>query len=179
MSETDQDPHGDMTPSEWMVRFAPLIPVGGLVLDLACGAGRNGRYLRSLGFRLIMLEKNILGIIDMASDEHVEIVATDLEDGRPWPLADRLFDCVVVTNYLHRPILHDIVRSVAPGGVLIYETFAQGNEKFGRPSNPAFLLRPEELLIAARPELRVVAFEDIEISTPRPAAVQRIAAVRE
>src|SRR5690606_29782560 len=95
-----------------------------------------------------------------------------------WPLGDRRFAGVIVTNYLHRPLLPLIVQAVAPGGALIYETFAQGNERFGRPRSPRFLLEPGELLEAVRGQLEVVAYEHGEIPEPKPAMVQRIAAVR-
>jgi len=103
-------------------------------------------------------------------------IAADLEAGSPWPLAGQRFDLVVVTNYLHRPILPEIVGAVAPGGLLLYETFAQGNERFGKPSNPDFLLRPGELAKAVAVGLEVLAYEEIELGPPRPAVVQRIAA---
>lgn len=166
-------------PSTWVKRFVNLIPEGGLVLDLACGGGRHSRYLLSLGYRVVCLDRDITAVADLASDERVELIACDLEDGRPWPLADRRFDGVVVTNYLHRPLMKHLVGAVAPGGALIYETFADGNQAFGQPRNPDFLLKREELLIFCRPELRVVAFEDLLVTEPRPAAIQHIVAVRE
>lgn len=179
MSMAVDVPRIQMEPSAWVRRFAELIPEGGVVLDLACGAGRHGRYLLSLGHRIVLLDRDIAAVADLAADEHVELIACDLEDGRPWPLDDRTFDGVVVTNYLHRPLMKHLVRAVAPGGALIYETFADGNQAFGQPRNPDFLLQREELLIFTRPELRVVAFEDILVTDPRPAAIQHIAAVRE
>ena len=108
----------------------------------------------------------------------MELFARDLEGRRPWPLDSRQFEGVIITNYLHRPILKHVVQAVAVGGALIYETFAEGNEAYGRPSNPSFLLKREELLNCARPELTVLAFEDVIVSSPRRAAVQRIAAIR-
>lgn len=166
-------------PSAWVRRFGGLIPVGGEVLDVACGAGRHGRFFHDLGHSVVLLDRDITRVTDMASFDRVEIVARDLEAGRPWPLEGRTFAGVIVVNYLHRPILDTIVRSVAPGGVLIYETFAVGQETIGRPSNPDFLLHREELLIRVRPELRVVAFEDMEETHPRPAFKQRVVAVRD
>ena len=168
----------DLTVSSWVERFAELVPKDVEVLDVACGAGRHGRFFRSRGNPVVMLDRNIAPVADMAADPDVQLVAFDLEAGRPWPLADRRFGCVVVTNYLHRPIMRDIVAAVAPGGMLIYETFARGNEAFGRPKNPDFLLHNEELLILCRPELRVIAFEDLTVAVPAPACIQRIAAVR-
>ena len=172
-------PRVEMEPSPWVRRFADLIPENGVVLDLACGAGRHARYLLSLGFRVLLLDRNITAVADLAADENVELIACDLEDGRPWPLGERTFDGVLVTNYLYRPFMKSIVSAVAPGGALIYETFANGNQAFGRPRNPDFLLQREELLHFARPQLQVVAFEEIVFGAPKPAAIQHIAAVRE
>jgi SAM-dependent methyltransferase len=169
----------EMEPSPWVQRFADLIPKNGVVLDLACGTGRHARYLLSLDFRVLLLDRNITAVADLAADEHAELIACDLEDGRPWPLGERTFDGVLVTNYLYRPLMKSIVSAVAPGGVLIYETFAHGNQAFGRPSNPDFLLQREELLNFARPQLQVVAFEDIVCGALKPAAIQHIVAIRE
>lgn len=165
-------------PLPWIVRFAPLVPAGGTVLDVACGAGRHARMFRQLGHPVVVLDRDVIHVSDMASDEGVEIVARDLESGRDWPLGDRTFAAVIVAHYLHRPLFPALVRAVAPGGVLIYETFAVGNERFGRPSNPDFLLHREELLFSVRPELQVIAFEDLEESEPRPAVKQRVVATR-
>ena len=166
-----------LAPSPWVVDHAALIAPGGEVLDLAAGGGRHTRYLLGLGYRVRALDRDVSGLTDLAGTPGVEIIEADLENGRPWPLAGRRFDGVVVTNYLHRPILPAIVAAVRPGGALIYETFAIGNERFGRPSNPDFLLRANELIEAARDQLRIVAFEDVELGPPRPAMVQRIAAL--
>jgi len=106
------------------------------------------------------------------------VLEADLEEA-PWPYPGRRFDAIVVTNYLHRPLLPTLAGSLEPGGMLIYETFALGNERFGKPSNPAYLLAPGELLEAVRGTLRVLAFEDLVVSDPRPAAIQRLAARRE
>lgn len=165
-------------PSAWVVKHGGMIPPGGAVLDVACGAGRHGRFFRSLGHPVVMLDRDISRVADMASDGEVEIVARDLEGGRPWPLTGRRFAGVVVVNYLFRPILPALVAAVAPGGALIYDTFAVGNEAYGHPSNPDYLLRREELLIAVRPELVVMAFEDVEETDPRPSVRQRVLAVR-
>ncbi len=165
-------------PSPWVVKHGGMIPPGGTVLDVACGAGRHGRFFRSLGHPVVMLDRDITKVADMASDGEVEIVARDLESGRPWPLTGRQFAGVIVVNYLHRPILPALVASVAPGGALIYDTFAVGNEAYGHPRNPDYLLHREELLIAVRPELVVMAYEDVEETEPRPAVRQRVLAVR-
>ena len=164
--------------SPWVARFADLVPAGGRVLDVACGGGRHARFFLKQGHPVTAVDRDVSGLADLRDQPEVEIVEFDLEAGGPWPFAGRAFDGVVVTNYLYRPILADIVAAVAPGGVLIYETFARGHERFGRPSNPDFLLEPGELLEAVRGELRVVAYEDLVVEEPDPKAVQRIAAVR-
>lgn len=165
-------------PSNWVLKHGGMIPPGGTVLDVACGSGRNGRFFRSLGHPVVFLDRDITQVADMASDDGVEIVARDLESGRPWPLPGRQFAGVIVVNYLYRRALPALVAAVAPGGALIYDTFADGNEAYGRPSNPDYLLHREELLIAVRPELVVMAYEEVEETEPRPAVRQRILAVR-
>jgi SAM-dependent methyltransferase len=167
-----------VTASPWIARFAPLVPPGGAVLDVACGGGRNTRLFLELGHPVVAVDRDTAGVADLAGDSRVEIVERDLESGAPFPFLDREFAAVVVTNYLHRPILPDLVSVVSPGGVLLYETFARGQERFGRPTNPDFLLEPGELLEAVRGRLRVVAYEDLILDGPDPACVQRIATVR-
>lgn len=166
-------------PSSWVRRFAGRVPKGAPVLDLACGGGRHGRLFLARGHPVLALDRDVTGLADLRGTAALEVVEADLEDGRPFPLAGRRFGGVVVANYLYRPLLPALVAAVAPGGVLIYETFALGNECFGRPSNPDFLLRPGELLEAVRGTLRVIAYEDRVVQRPRPAAVQRICALRD
>ncbi len=167
----------DLAPSRWVERFAALVPSGGAVADIACGTGRHGRLFLARGHPVTFVDIDVAGLDDLAGRDNVEIIAADLETGGPFPLAGRRFGGVIVTNYLWRPILGDIVALVAPGGVLIYETFAEGNARFGRPRNPDHLLRAGELLEAVRGRLVVVAYEHGEIAEPRPAVVQRIAAI--
>jgi SAM-dependent methyltransferase len=163
--------------SRWVARFADLVPAGGRVLDVACGGGRHARFFLQRGHPVTVVDRDVSGVADLGEDPNVEILEFDLE-ADSWPFAGRAFDGVVVTNYLWRPILPDIVASVAPGGVLLYETFARGQERFGHPHNPDYLLEPGELLDAVRGELRVAAYEDLVVEEPAPKAVQRIAAVR-
>ena len=163
-------------PSPWVERFASLIPAGGLVLDLACGGGRHTRHLSAMGYRLLAVDIDVTRVADLSTNENVEIIKADLEAG-DWPLGERRFDGIVVTNYLHRPHLPRLVESLAPGGVLIYETFAKGNEKLGGPRNPAFLLNPAELLDAFAPRLTILAYEHAVEDEPAPAVRQRICAV--
>lgn len=166
----------DTPPSPWVVRWASLIRPGGEVLDLACGAGRHARHLAAQGFEVCAVDRD--PALFPGPPAGVTLVGADLEAG-PWPFAGRRFDAIVATNYLHRPLLPVLVDSLEPGGILVYETFARGNERFGKPSNPDFLLAPGELLEAVRGRLRVVAYEDLVVTVPRPAAVQRLCARRE
>ncbi|MGQ0679398.1 MAG: class I SAM-dependent methyltransferase [Actinomycetota bacterium] len=156
-----------------------MVPSGGRVLDLACGRGRHTRLLLELGHRVLGVDADLSGLIDLFGHPRLEMLEIDLEAGGEYPLAGQCFAAVVVTNYLHRPILPAIVDSVAEGGVLIYETFATGNERFAGPSRLDFLLLPGELLSAVAGKLRVLAYEDLILEEPQPAAVQHIAAVRE
>jgi SAM-dependent methyltransferase len=165
-------------PSAWIVRFAPLVRVGGPVLDLACGQGRHTRFFLERGHPVTAVDIDLSGLDDLQGHEGLEVLRADLEDGSPWPLGDRRFDAVVVTNYLWRPLFPRIVDAVDEGGVLLYETFAVGNEAYGRPAKPDFLLRPGELLEVVRGRLQIVAYEHGYLDEPRPAIKQRLCAVR-
>jgi SAM-dependent methyltransferase len=165
------------TPSDWVRRWAPLVVAGGRVLDLACGGGRHARFLAGLGLRVLAVDRDPAARDALAGVAGVEVRVADLEGG-PWSLEGERFDGIVVTNYLHRPLFPRLVEVLADGGVLIYETFAAGNERYGRPSNPDFLLQPNELLERTRP-LVPVAFEQGRVERPRPAVVQRLCAVRD
>lgn len=175
---SSERPHESVTaPSPWVERFVGLAPPGGAALDLACGAGRHVRFLRARGHSVTAVDRDGAALAPLAADPGVETVHADLEDGGPWPLGPRRFALVIVANYLWRPLLPAIVAAVAPGGALVYETFARGNEKYGKPSNPDFLLLPGELLDAVAGRLRVIAYEDLYVDRPKPAMVQRIAAI--
>src|SRR6266571_2002029 len=163
------------SPSPWVRRWAALIRPGGRVLDVACGHGRHVRYLSSLGLAVVGVDRDEAALAALRGIGGVEIHIADIEAG-PWPFAPGGFDGVVVTNYLWRPLFPNLVEALRSGGALIYETFALGNERYGRPSNPAFLLRPNELLHGVEP-LAVVAFEQGLITAPKPAVVQRLCAV--
>lgn len=164
------------SPSEWVRRFAPLIPKGGRVLDLACGSGRHARFLAALGHPVEAVDRDAESLQFLAGTAGVNATRADLEGG-PWPYSGVRFAAIVVANYLHRPLFPRLLDALEEGGVLLYETFARGNEKFGRPSNPDFLLKPGELLDVVRGRLRVVAYEDLFVAEPKPAMVQRICAV--
>jgi SAM-dependent methyltransferase len=148
------------------------------VLDLAAGRGRHTAVLLAAGRRVLAVDRDVAALTARFSgDPRCDIKEMDLEDGRPWPHGGG-FAAIIVTNYLHRPLLPAIPDALAPDGLLLYETFMTGNERFGRPSNPDFLLRPGELLAAFLDRLQVLAFEQGVITMPRQAAVQRIAAVK-
>lgn len=165
--------HGTEAPSAWVQRWSHLVPAGGAVLDVACGHGRHLRWFADRGHSVTGLDRSPEAIGAVSGIGRA--VLADIENG-PWPLAEETFDAVVVTNYLWRPLLPTLMDSLADGGVLIYETFATGNETVGKPSRPDFLLRPGELLQACA-GLQVVAFEDGFLDRPER-FIQRIAAVR-
>lgn len=166
--------HHSDTPSPWIQRWSHLAPAGAPVLDVACGMGRHLRWFAARGHPVTGVDSSPQAA--QAAAAVGEALCADMENA-PWPLAGREFGAVVVTHYLWRALLPTIVASVAPGGVLLYETFASGNETVGKPSRPDFLLQPGELLRTCT-GLRVVAYEDGFLDAPER-FVQRIAAVRE
>ncbi|CAN5240250.1 class I SAM-dependent methyltransferase [soil metagenome] len=172
--QTPRTPQTTQAPSPWVMRWSHLAREGGSALDVACGSGRHMRWLAERGHAATGVDRSAEALRSAAAFGRT--VLADIENGT-WPFAGQLFDLVVVTNYLWRPRLPDIVSALAPGGVLLYETFAAGNETVGKPSRPDFLLQPGELL-AACAGLRVIGYEDGYLDTP-PRFVQRIAAVRE
>ena len=166
----------NLAPSPWIRRFADLIPRGE-VLDLACGRGRHARLLAGLGYRVEAVDRDEAVLASLAGVDGVSVRQADLENG-PWPYYGRAFEGIVVANYLHRPLVPHLLSGLAEGGVLIYETFMVGNERFGKPTDPAHLLRTGELLDLVRNRLTVVAFEQGEVGKPWPAVVQRLCAKR-
>ena len=176
-ADRDAPRHGSQAPSAWVERFAALVPAGGAVLDLACGYGRHGRLFADRGHPVTAVDVDPAAIGAVAADPRIEAIAADLEAGA-WPLGDRRFAGIVVTNYLWRPILPRLAAALDQGGVLIYETFAMGNERYGRPRKPAHLLRPGELLQAFAEPLCVVAYEHGIVDQPRPGQAKRLAVDR-
>ena len=173
-------PHSDtartLAPSPWVQRFAHLVNPGGAVLDLACGSGRHAHFFACRGYSVTAVDRDISRI---RGNPNIRTICADLEGGGPWPFRGISFSGIVVTNYLHRPLFGPIVESLAPGGVLIAETFAIGHEEFGRPRHPDFLLRKNEYLsaLAIPSGLTVVAYEFGYEEYPKPAVMQRLCAV--
>lgn len=167
-------------PSPWVKRFAPLIPAGGRVLDLACGNGRHTRYLIERGWFAVALDRDTAAVADLAASPQVQVIEADLEDGGAWPLAGQRFDGIVVVNYLYRPLFPHLLDGLAEGGVLIYETFARGNEAFSRPRNPDHLLGSGELIDIVGGRLQIVAYEHGLVENgPLPGVIQRICAIND
>jgi SAM-dependent methyltransferase len=163
--------------SPWVRRFAPLIPKGGVVLDLACGSGRHSELLASMGHDVLAVDQDVTAIESLGNPA-ITPRRLNLEEA-DWPLTGSEFSAIIVTNYLYRPHLDQLPKMLQKEGVLIYETFALGNGEFGKPSNPNFLLNPGELLaFASRQGLYVAAYEDIYVDEPKPAMVQRLCAVK-
>jgi SAM-dependent methyltransferase len=160
-------------PDTWVSRFAPLVYSGGSVLDVACGNGRHTKLFLETNHPVTAVDRTVAAMDSLKRHKGLELIEADVETG-PWPLPGRTFDAIVVVNYLHRPLLPIFAASLNPGGVLIYRTFGVGNEKYGKPSNPDFLLKPNELLDAFN-DLEVIAFESGDVGT---AVIQRLCAVR-
>jgi SAM-dependent methyltransferase len=164
---------GTGAPSPWLLRWAHLLQAGSTALDLACGGGRHVRWLAAKGLSVTAADRDAEAVAPLR--DSAEVIVADIESG-PWPLGERQFDLVLVTNYLWRPLWPRVLGAVRPGGLLVYETFARGNETVGRPSRPDFLLEPGELLAVCR-DWRVLGYEDGFLDAP-PRFVQRIVAQR-
>lgn len=162
-------------PSPWIVKYGPLIRKEGRVLDLACGNGRHAIRLAKQGYLVDAIDRDAQVVSNMVGMDNINVVIVDLE-ASGWPHSDQRYDGIIVSRYLYRPLLHTLAAILNPGGVLIYETFMVGNEHYGKPSNPDFLLLPNELLEIYSPLLNIIAFEQGEEKTPRPAVMQRICA---
>ena len=163
-------------PSAWMCKFAHMIKTNGRVLDLACGAGRNASWLAAQGYMVEAVDRDATALQSMHGLANITTKVADLEN-TPWPYGVQQFDAIVACRYLHRPLLPLLIGSLAPQGVLIYETFMQGHEAYGRPQNPDFLLRPNELLEVFVPALTPVAFEQGLLQQQPAAVMQRICAI--
>lgn len=184
-NDTRKPPHLRVAaPSPWVRRFAPLVATGGTVLDVTCGGGRHSRLFLDMGHPVVALDRNLDYVADLRDHPTAELIELDLEDGSPWPLNGRTFAGVVVIYYVHRPLFATLLESLAPGGVFICETFAQGDEVYHWPKNPDHLLGSGELLELVRDRLQVVAYEHGVLQSPFPdrpfpGIVQRICAVND
>ena len=178
MGETASNLSPLARPSPWVERFLQWIPMTGRTLDLACGGGRHSRLLAAAGHQVLAVDRDPLALASLANLPGVDTRLLDLE-GADWPLAGQRFAGIVATNYLWRPRLADVVALLQPGGVVIYETFMVGNERYGKPANPEFLLRSQELLeFAMGRGLQVVAYEEGYCEWPKPAQRQALCAVQ-
>lgn len=175
-AENAADARPPTEPSRWVMRFSRLVRAGGQVLDLAAGGGRHTHWFLASERSVVALDRD-LSALEWLEHPRLEKVEADLEASEGWPLGERSFDAVVVTNYLWRSIFDDIVGAVRHDGVLIYETFAEGNERYGRPRRPEFLLQAGELLAKVAPRLEIVAYEHGYTEHPSPRVVQRVCAI--
>jgi len=164
-----------LPPAPWIVQWAGLVAPDATVLDLAAGRGRHSTLFAERGHKVTAVDREVSAL---PKHPNIERLQADLEDGSPWPLGARQFGAVVVANYLHRPLMPTLLEAIAPGGMLLYQTFMEGHERFGRPSNPDHLLKDGELLELVRGRFSVIAYEARLISEPAMAMVQRIAARR-
>jgi SAM-dependent methyltransferase len=164
-----------MRPSTWVTRFAHLVAPDARVLDVAAGRGRHARLFAARGAHVVAVDRDADAVAQLRGVAGIDVRVADIEAGS-WPFAGETFDAIVVTNYLHRPLLPRIIDALAADAVLLYETFAAGHETLGRPTNPDFLLRDNELLDVARGRLAIVAFEQGRVDGEHPAIVQRLAA---
>jgi SAM-dependent methyltransferase len=165
-----------LSPSHWVVRFSALVADGARVLDVACGQGRHSRWFAARGCRVVAVDRDTAALAGLASVAGVTPLSADLET-QPWPFDGDKFDAIIVTHYLHRALFPNLLQVLADDGVLVYETFARGNEAYGKPSNPDFLLTEGELLAIVGRSLIVVAFEQGRIESAPPIVMQRLTAV--
>ncbi len=185
-ADNDTSRHLRITrPSPWIERFRHLVPAGARVLDLAAGGGRHGRMLLEGCAKVTFIDRDTTALADLADHAHARVIAADLEtEAAPFAaggvLADTVFDVVVVVNYLYRPLLDGLIGALAPGGLLLYETFARGNEVYSRPRNPDHLLKSGELLVAVAGRMQVIAYEHGIIDAVDVGGVkQRLAAIKD
>ena len=168
-----------LKPSNWVEKYLEIIPKGGTVLDLACGSGRHTRLLLNTGRSVTALDRDVSKLEDLSNNNHLKIFKFDLEGNVPWPFNAESFDGIIVVNYLYRPLFPMIIDALAVNGVLIYQTFAIGNEKYGRPNNPDYLLKNNELLNEFGEQLQVVKFDHGYIRRPSPAIMQSICCIKQ
>jgi SAM-dependent methyltransferase len=164
-------------PSPWVVKHLPLIKKGGRVLDLACGNGRHAIWIAQQGYQVDAIDRDVQAVSGMLDMDNINVQILDIEAGE-WPGPGQKYDGIVVSRYLYRPLLTSLPEILNSGGVLIYETFMVGNERYGKPGNPNFLLSSNELLSVYSPLLSIISFEQVEESNPKPAVIQRICGLK-
>ncbi len=152
-------------PESWVLKFSSQIPPGP-ILDLACGKGRHGRYFLARGHSVTFLDRDISGVVDLLSHPKTQLMEYDLENNSPWPFLKNQFSGIIIINYLYRPLLPNLLTALKPGGLLIYKTFAAGNEQFGRPRSPEFLLQENELLDTFSQHFEIIDFTQGKESNP-------------
>ena len=168
--------HNNSEPSDWVRKWASLVKPGGEVLDLACGEGRHSIFMADLGHKVLATDHDEEKLAVLRGIKNINTLLIDLEkDGLSFK--EKRFSAIIVTNYLYRPFLTSLMKILDQSGVIIYETFSQGNESFGKPSNKSYLLKHHELLDVFRKKLYVVSFEQGRINLPKPAVIQRICAI--
>ena len=167
-----------MVISNWVSENYNFIKKKGLILDLACGSGRHGRFLLEKGFNVVFLDREISQLDWVSKEFRSRVIKHDLEAGMSWDFLPCSFDAVVVTNYLYRPIFPDLLSIIDEGGVLIYETFSKGNEIYGKPTNSNYLLEPEELIDLVRPSMRLISFREGYANDGKESITQKIVAVK-
>jgi len=163
------------TPDPWISAHADLVPTGSLVLDMACGSGRHSRLFLERGNHVMAVDRNVAAFDEHPEDPALSVLQYDLE-ADPWPFPPQFFDAIVVCNYLHRPLFTPLFASLKPPGILLYTTFMQGNEAYGRPSNPDFLLQPDELNTLLPDDAEIIEFVQGPVGEPVTAVRQSIAA---
>jgi SAM-dependent methyltransferase len=171
-------PTKPVAPSAWLLQHAAIIKMHGRVLDLAAGYGRNSLWLAQQGFTVEAVDRDAVALSSLAPYNHIRCTVADLEAGA-WPYQEASFDAVVVFRYLHRPLWHSLIDALAPNAVLIYETFMQGQEVWGRPQRAEFLLKPNELIDVLSPHLWIADFEQGLLQQEPPAMLQRICAIKQ
>ena len=151
--------HDFASPSPWFVRHAPCVAAGARLLDVACGSGRHARFFAWRGVQVVAVDRDAEALQSLSGIDGIAVECRDLE-AQVWPYAPDTFDAVVVCNYLWRPTFGALLAMLRPGGVLLYETFMDGNERYGKPSRPDFLLRSNELIVRTHQACRIVEFEE-------------------
>ena len=166
------------SPEEWVKKHIHLIPEKSTVADIACGKGRHTRLLLRRGFFVVAFDKDVSGLRDIPPTPNLRVVEVDLEADNECLKHPKEFSAIIVVNYLHRPLFDNLIHALKPGGILIYQTFMVGNERYGRPHNTDYLLKENELSTRLEAEFRIIEFDQGYIEYPKPAVIQKICATK-